>query len=32
MRLPLTEALKDLYAAMPPEAVPRRRLLSAEAA
>jgi hypothetical protein len=28
----ITEAAKDLYAAMPVEAVPRRRLVLAEAA
>jgi hypothetical protein len=28
----ITEAVKDLYAAMPVEAVPRRRLVLAEAA
>ena len=28
----ITEAVKDIYAAMPVDAVPRRRLLLAEAA
>src|SRR5437660_913095 len=30
--VPITEAVKDIYAAMPVEAVPRRRLVLAEAA